>query len=106
MTDGDEQLEAQLRARRLPGLREEARHRLLADLASVTRDNADPPAANHAATPSLNKQRWIMRHPVSSAAAAAIFVLAIVGVGLWFHSGGATPAFADYLQPLLDAKTV
>ena len=46
-----------------------------------------------------------MRHPVSSAVAASIFVLAIVGVGLWF-SGGATPALADYLQPLLDAKTV
>lgn len=105
MTDRDEQLEAQLRGRRLPGLSDEARHRLLADLASVTTDDADPSAANHAITPSLSKQRWIMRHPVSSAAAAAIFVVAIVGVGLWF-SGGATPAFADYLQPLLDAKTV
>ncbi|MGO9109633.1 MAG: hypothetical protein ACLP9L_10395, partial [Thermoguttaceae bacterium] len=47
-----------------------------------------------------------MRHPFSSATAAAIFVLAVVGVGLWFHGGGATPAFADFLQPLLDAKTV
>lgn len=47
-----------------------------------------------------------MRHPVSSAAAAAIFVLASVGIGLWFSSGGATPALADYLQPLLEAKTV
>ena len=45
MTDRDEQLEAQLRARPLPGLSDEARRRLLADLASVTMDNADPPAA-------------------------------------------------------------
>ncbi len=107
MTDRDDQLAAQLRARRLPGLSDEARHRLLADLASVTTDDADPSAANHTVTPPLSKQRWIMRHPVSSAAAAAIFVLAIVGVGLWFSGGGGTtPAYADFLQPLLDAKTV
>ena len=47
-----------------------------------------------------------MRSPVSRATAAAIFVLAIVGVALWFHGGGTTPAFANFLQPLLDAKTV
>ena len=105
MTNGDEQLEAQLRARRLPGLSDEARHRLLADLAAVTTDSAHTPAASPAATPFFTNRRWIMRHPVSSAVAASIFVLAIVGVGLWF-SGGATPALADYLQPLLDAKTV
>ncbi len=48
---------------------------------------------------------WIMRHPASAVTAATIFVLAIAGVVLWFH-GGATPAFADFLQPILDAKTV
>ena len=47
-----------------------------------------------------------MRSPVSRVAAAAIFVLAIAGVALWFHGGGTTPAFADFLQPLLEAKTV
>ncbi|GEM_PF-1348345 len=47
-----------------------------------------------------------MRHPVSSAAAAAILIFAIAGVGLWFSGSGATPALADYLQPLIDAKTV
>ncbi|HUT93685.1 MAG TPA: hypothetical protein VMY37_29750 [Thermoguttaceae bacterium] len=57
-------------------------------------------------TRSLDTWRWIMRSPVSRATAAAIFVLAITGVGLWFHGGGATPAFADFLQPFLDAKTV
>ena len=57
-------------------------------------------------TRSLTKWRWIMRHPVSLATAAAIFVLAVTGVALWFHGGGTTPAFADFLQPLLDAKTV
>ena len=89
MTDGDEPLEAQLRARRLPGLSDEARHRLLADLATVTPHEADTPAAPHAAPPSLDNRRWIMRHPVSSAAAAVIFVLAVVGIGLWFSGGGA-----------------
>ena len=47
-----------------------------------------------------------MRHPVSSAAAAAIFLLAVAGVVLWFHGEGTTPAFAAFIQPLLDAKTV
>ena len=47
-----------------------------------------------------------MRSPISRATAAAIFVLAIAGVALWFHGGGTTPAFADFLQPILDAKTV
>ena len=51
MIDDDEQFETQLRARPLPGLSDEARRRLLADLASVTMDNADPPAANLTAIP-------------------------------------------------------
>ena len=106
MTNEDEQLEAQLRARRLPGLSDEAEHRLLAELASVATDHADPPAVSLAAPPLLSKRRWIMRHPVSSATAATILVLAIAGLGLWFSGGGATPALADFLQPLLEAKTV
>ncbi len=56
-------------------------------------------------TRSLSTWRWIMRSPVSRLAAAAIFVLALGGVALWFH-GGTTPALADFLQPLLEAKTV
>ena len=36
-------------------------------------------------TRSLTTWRWIMRSPVSRVAAAAIFVLAIAGVALWFH---------------------
>jgi outer membrane lipoprotein-sorting protein len=57
-------------------------------------------------TRSLANWRWIMRSPISRAAAAAIFVFAILGVVLWFHTAGATPAFADFIQPILDAKTV
>ena len=56
-------------------------------------------------TRSRNRWRWIMRSPVSRIAAAAIFVLAITGVALWFHGGGATPAFADFAAPILEAKT-
>ena len=55
---------------------------------------------------SLTTWRWIMRSPVSRVAAAAIFVLAVTGVALWFHGGGTTPAFADFLQPILEAKGV
>ena len=57
-------------------------------------------------TRSLDTWRWIMRSPVSRVAAAAIFVLAITGVALWFHGGGATFAFADFAAPILEAKTV
>ena len=54
----------------------------------------------------LTNWRWIMRSPISRVTAAAIFVLAIAGVALWFHGAGTTPAFADFLEPILDAKTV
>ncbi len=57
-------------------------------------------------TRSLDKWRWIMRSPVSRVAAAAILILAVTGVALWFHGAGTTPAFADFLQPFLEAKTV
>jgi outer membrane lipoprotein-sorting protein len=57
-------------------------------------------------TRSRTTWRWIMRSPVSRVAAAAILVLAIGGVVFWFHGGGTTPACADFLQPILEAKTV
>ena len=44
--------------------------------------------------------------PVSRVAAAAVFILAMAGVAVWLHSGGATYALADFIQPLLEAKTV
>ena len=43
MTDPDEQLEAKLRARPLPGLSDESRRRLLQDLASATDDGQPRP---------------------------------------------------------------
>ncbi len=54
---------------------------------------------------SLTKWRWIMRSPVSRVAAAVVFLLVTTGVAFWFHAGGATPAFADLIRPLCDAKT-
>ena len=57
-------------------------------------------------TPLQTTWRWIMRSPVSRATAAAVFVFAIVGVALWFHGNGTAPAFADYLQPILEGKSV
>jgi len=57
-------------------------------------------------TRSLDNWRWIMRSPISRVSAAAVFVLAITGVALWFHGGGATYAFADFVAPILEAKTV
>jgi anti-sigma factor RsiW len=45
--------------------------------------------------------RWIMRHPVSRVAAAAIFVLAVGGVILWFSMGSTRAAFADFLESII-----
>lgn len=50
--------------------------------------------------------RWIMRSPVSRVTAAALFVFAVTSIVLWFHSGGTTPAFANFIEPILNAKTV
>ena len=55
---------------------------------------------------SLDNWRWIMRSPVSRISAAAILALAIGGIAVWFHGGGTTPAFADFIEPILSAKTV
>jgi outer membrane lipoprotein-sorting protein len=55
---------------------------------------------------SLNNLRWIMRSPVSRVAAAVVLVIAITAVALWLHGGGATPAYADFIQPILEAKSV
>ena len=70
-------------------------------------DHAEPETTRPTfLTRSPARWRWIMRSPVSRVAAAAIFVFAVAGVALWFHGGGAAPAFADFLQPILEAKTV
>jgi hypothetical protein len=49
--------------------------------------------------------RWIMRHSVSFAS-AAVFLFVITGVALWFHGGGTAPALADFIKPILEAKTI
>ena len=84
-----------------PEHREQLRRQVLA-----TFDRAQAEATRPTfRTRSLTNLRWIMRHPVSRATAAAIFVLAVIGVVLWFHGGGATPAFADFMESILEAKT-
>lgn len=47
-----------------------------------------------------------MRFPIFRVVAAVVFVLAIMGVAVWFHGGGATFAFADFIRPILEAKGV
>lgn len=49
---------------------------------------------------------WIMRSPVPRISAAAFLVLAIGAITLWFSGGGARPAYADLIDPILNAKTV
>jgi outer membrane lipoprotein-sorting protein len=55
---------------------------------------------------SLGTWRWIMRSPVSRISAVAILALAVGGIAVWFYGGGTTPAFADFIEPILGAKTV
>ena len=50
--------------------------------------------------------RWIMRSPVSRISAAVVLALAIGGIAVSLHGGGTTPAFGDFLEPLLSEKTV
>lgn len=47
-----------------------------------------------------------MRSPVSRIAATVIFVVALGGVALWFHGGGAGYALADSAKPPLGAKNL
>ena len=47
-----------------------------------------------------------MRSPVFRISAVAILALAIGGIAVWFHGGGTTPAFANFIEPILNAKTV
>ena len=56
-------------------------------------------------THSLDTRRWIMRSPISRVAAALLFVLAIGGVALWFHTAATQFAFADFSRPIIEAKT-
>lgn len=47
-----------------------------------------------------------MRSPVSRIAATVLFVLVIAGVALWFHAGNVNFALADFIQPIIEAKSV
>lgn len=81
----------------------------VAQLAGLVRQAAEQPhpiTLIERITYFLGICRWIMRHPVSRAAAAVIFVLALGGVALWFHTAGATLTFADFVRTIVDAKTV
>ncbi len=80
----------------------------VAQLAAVVRQAAlepHPITLIERITRSLDTWRWIMRSPVSRVAAAAVFILAIAGVALWFHAGGTQYAFADFFKPILEAKS-
>ena len=46
-----------------------------------------------------------MQRPASRVAAAVVFVLAATGLALWFHATGTEYALADFIKPILEAKT-
>lgn len=66
---------------------------------------AKPKSARHLLSPiNFNHWRWIMRSPISRAATAAIFLIAVAGVALWFYGGGARVTFADVVEKFLEVK--
>ncbi|MFZ1935631.1 MAG: hypothetical protein WCB27_25670 [Thermoguttaceae bacterium] len=84
------------------GFNERLRQRITQILGSIQTETAPPVLPVR----SLTTWRWIMRSPVSRVAAAIVLVLAIAGVALWFHGAGASYAFADFVKPILEVKTV
>jgi hypothetical protein len=83
--------------------RVKVRARLLATTAVLP---SAGPAASLALPGRWPTRSWLMRHPISGLAAAVAFAAAIAGVVLWFHGSGATLAVADFMQPILQAKTL
>lgn len=87
MTDRDEQLETQLRARSLPGLSAEAQRRLLADLALAALDHDNPPTEATTdqilpiATRTHRQTIWrtMITHRYAAACVAVIICTAIAG---------------------------
>jgi|GEM_PF-5234291 len=55
---------------------------------------------------SLDTWSWILRSRASRLSGVAILMLAIGGIAVWFHAGGATPAYAGFIEKILNAKTV
>ena len=124
MTDRDEHLEAQLRARPLPGLSDEARRRLLADLASATMaapsgsvvDRVGPAETVAHVTEGIRKadvspiitlERTRKMKRIAKLAVAATI---LVGLGLLVSSftiGGSSTniAFAEVAKALDDLRT-
>jgi hypothetical protein len=89
MNDRDEQFEARLRSYPLPGLSNEAKRRILSDLASGAADDAKSPAVTSATgvdqvlwyeTPTLPQTIWrtIMTHKIASVCIATATCAAIV----------------------------
>jgi outer membrane lipoprotein-sorting protein len=97
---------AAVRAENVGQLSAEFNDRLRRQMAEAI--ELEPAAVNRPTFLTRSPTIWrrIMRSPIPRVAAAAIFVLAVGGVALWFHGGGTTPALADFLQPILNAKTV
>jgi outer membrane lipoprotein-sorting protein len=54
---------------------------------------------------SLFPWRGSMRSPAFRLSAGAVLVLAVAGVALWFHAGGTQYALADFVKPVLEAKS-
>ena len=80
-----------------------ARRRVLTRPGVRTREEAIHPSSGFR---SLHISRWIMRSAVSRLSTAAIVLLAIGGIAVWFHAGGATPGYAGFIETILKAKTV
>jgi outer membrane lipoprotein-sorting protein len=65
-------------------------------------DTARPTFPTHCVT---TWTKWMMRSSACRIAAAAVLVFAIAGVALWFHVSGTPSAFAEFIKPILEAKS-
>ncbi|MGW8256151.1 MAG: zf-HC2 domain-containing protein [Thermoguttaceae bacterium] len=54
----------------------------------------------------LNSWRRVMRSTTFRISTGAILLLVVTGIALWFHGAGTTSAFADFIEPILTAKSV
>ena len=77
MTDRDEQLESLLRARKLPGLSDEARRRLLDDLASDQVVSSEQQSHREALTSRSQTNRKLPLVAVASLAASLLITLVV-----------------------------
>jgi len=82
----------------------DVKNRLLEQAAAF--QGSDDSSSIGAAKRQESNWRTMIRRPAARYFAAAALLVAVGAVVVWFYSGGTSPAFADFIRPILDAKSV